>query len=49
MNLNKPQGSHKKAYQKPILRVYGDVLKLTGVVNVAGANTDGMFGKLKSQ
>lgn len=47
MNL-KPQGSDKKAYQKPNLRVYGDVRKLTGLVNFAGMNTDAMFGSSKS-
>ena len=44
----KPQISGKKAYQQPHLRVYGDVLKLTGLVNVSGATPDAMFGTLKS-
>jgi hypothetical protein len=46
--MDKPVGSGKKAYQEPQLRVYGDIRKLTGAVNVAGAAADGMFGSSKS-
>ena len=44
----KPTVSGKKAYQQPHLRIYGDVLKLTGAVLVAGAMVDVMFGGGKS-
>ena len=44
----KPPVPGKKAYQQPHLRIYGDVLKLTGAVNVAGAMVDVMFGGGKS-
>jgi hypothetical protein len=46
--LNNPQGPEKKAYQTPQLRVYGDIRKLTGLVNVAGMTADAMFGASKS-
>jgi hypothetical protein len=44
----KPEAVGKKVYHEPHLRIYGDVLKLTGLVNVAGAKTDAMFGASKS-
>ena len=44
----KAQVTGKKVYQQPQLKVYGDVLKLTGASMVAGTITDGMFGTLKS-
>ena len=43
-----PQVPGKKPYEQPHLVIYGDVLKLTGLVNVAGAKSDAMFGALKS-
>jgi len=48
---DKPLASEKngkKPYQEPQLRVYGDVRKLTGLVNNMGALTDAMFGASKS-
>jgi hypothetical protein len=41
-------GKNKKLYQRPDLKVYGDVLKLTGLVNAVGVKTDAMFGSAKS-
>jgi len=44
----KLQATGKKAYQQPQLKVYGDVLKLTGLNMTAGLKGDAMFGTLKS-
>ncbi len=38
----------KKAYQQPQLKVYGDVLKLTGASSNMGAVTDAMLGASKT-
>jgi hypothetical protein len=48
---DKPLASEKiskKLYQEPLLRVYGDVRKLTGLINNMGGITDAMFGASKS-
>jgi len=39
---NSRECGKKKPYQKPNLRVYGDVQALTGAVNM-GAKTDAQF------
>jgi hypothetical protein len=44
----KLQAHEKKAYQQPHLKIYGDLLKLTGLVNNAGSVVDAMFGTLKT-
>jgi hypothetical protein len=44
----KPEATGKKVYKQPRLKIYGDVLKLTGLVNNGGMATDAMFGASKT-
>ena len=42
------QEACKKPYQKPNLKVYGNIQVLTGAVVTAGGNADAMLGGLKT-
>jgi len=43
--MEEPSQSFKKAYQSPILRVYGDLRMLTQSVNMKAGQNDGIFTK----
>jgi hypothetical protein len=43
--MEEPRQSFKKAYQSPILRVYGDLRMLTQSVNMKAGQNDGVSTK----
>jgi hypothetical protein len=45
---SQPETTAKKPYQKPDLRLYGDIQTITGQSGMKGVVTDAMTGALKS-